>query len=333
MRASLLLSILSLSLLIAPAATATKKKKKKKAPVPSSLYKMCGGIAKKDTKKLSWLYQATGEASLTYSSSPQHHAACWMLKQDRRKPSNPEAFLQRYALATLYVTSTQGNTTQWDWSTTPLKKSNWMHRKTHECSWYGVHCDWKKRVIQLDLGFMKLDGILPRELGLLTRVKDIDFHGNDFQGVLPHKMLNALTSLEYLRLHMNGFFGAIHREIQGLVNLKELHLFGNYMGGTIPTELAALSKLQVLDLYANQLSGTVPRQLASLRNLEYLDLHDNNLVGSVPREICDMKLKSLITDCLGPRPEVECSCCTVCCRGLPEFKCIHVETGKEIQYV
>jgi hypothetical protein len=63
------------------------------------------------------------------------------------------------------------------------------------------------------------------------------------QGVIPHKLMLGLKKLEYLRLHMNGFFGAIHKEIINMSNLKEISIFGNYMGGTIPKELASLKKL------------------------------------------------------------------------------------------
>ena len=88
--------------------------------------------------------------------------------------------------------------------------------------------------------------------------------------------------------------------------------------------------LQVIDLYANQLSGTIPTELGRLKKLQYLDLHDNNLVGRVPQEVCNLKIKEFITDCLGPKPEVDCPCCTVCCHGLPEFKCVRVATGEEV---
>ena len=36
---------------------------------------------------------------------------------------------------------------------------------------------------------------------------------NDFQGVVPHKFIYAMTQLRHLRLHMNGFFGALQKEI------------------------------------------------------------------------------------------------------------------------
>jgi Leucine-rich repeat (LRR) protein len=179
---------------------------------------------------------------------------------------------------------------------------------------------------------MKLDGIIPRELSLLTGLVDLDLHGNDLQGVVPVRIVHALHNLQYLRLHMNGFFGALQREITGLSKLRELYLFGNYFGGTIPAELAELKHLQVIDLYANQLEGTIPSALGKLKQLKFLDLHDNNLTGRVPDAVCALKLPELIVDCLGPRPEVTCDCCTICCRGLPDFKCVDVKTGLEIQY-
>lgn len=60
-------------------------------------------------------------------------------------------------------------------------------------------------------------------------------------------------------------------------------------------------------------------------------MHDNNLTGTVPKEVCKLKLKELVVDCLGPTPEVVCDCCTICCRGLPDFKCVDMRTNQEIQ--
>ena len=186
-----------------------------------------------------------------------------------------------------------------------------------------------KKVKKLILGYMKLDGILPRELALLKKLKELDLHGNDFQGVIPFKMLDSLSNLEYLRLHMNGFFGSLYQEIKGLKSLKELSLFGNYFAGPIPAnEISSLKDLERIDMYANFLTGTIPSELGRLKKLRSLDFHDNDLVGRVPKEICDLKLEELIVDCLGPHPEVQCTCCTVCCRGLPDAKCVDVKTGK-----
>ena len=81
------------------------------------------------------------------------------------------------------------------------------------------------------------------------------------------KVMVGLKKLKYLRIQMNGLFGAIHKEITNMSHLRELYAFGNYFAGTIPRELAKLKKLEILDLYANQLSGTIPSELGKLPKL------------------------------------------------------------------
>ena len=214
---------------------------------------MCAGYPEikggRGEKILSWILQASSENSVLMSTSPQHQAACWMIHKDKRN-QNKDQTMQRYALATLHYASTKSNTTAWDWAMAPGTPQGgyWMSKK-HQCDWYGVHCNMRKLVTSLDLGFLKVDGILPRELYLLGKtLKDVDLHGNDLQGVLPMKMLDGLTHMEYFRLHMNGFFGGLHREIEAMKHLKELHMFGNYISGTIPKELSKLKDLTVIDL-------------------------------------------------------------------------------------
>ena len=339
-----------------------KTKKPKPLPKQSSdsivltreLVNLCKGqnpiAGKRMEKQLRWLIVASGESSILLNTSPQHAAACWMLYVDdmaKSRTSHEYMYQQRYALAVLHYASTKMNTTKWDWhmamdepNVAALSHGNWMRTHTHECDWYGVKCHRRNKVIyDLNLGYMKLDGIIPREISLLTHLKEIDFHANDLQGIVPLRLIVSLPKLEALKLHMNGFFGMLQKELFHLKQLKELILFGNYFGGTIPQELSELKRLQHIDLYANQLEGTIPTSIGLLKQLQSLDLHDNNLIGTVPKEVCDLRkhqLKELIVDCLPvsgqPKAEVTCTCCTICCRGLPDFKCVDVKTGLEIQY-
>jgi hypothetical protein len=184
-------------------------------------------VSRKHDKALQWLFKNVGETNVVSAKAPQHEAACWMFRSG--KGFSP----QRYVLAVIYY-ATKG--AQWDVNT------DWMTSK-HECSWYGVECNAFKTIINLDLGYIKVDGLVPREIGLLTELQDLDLHGNDLQGVIPHKLLTGLKKLEYLRLQMNGMFGAIHKEITTMKNLKHLFLYGNYLAGTIPKDLAKLKKL------------------------------------------------------------------------------------------
>ena len=258
--ALLILLLISTTILDTAAAAAGRKKR---APVvlTRELLNLCQGqralATKAEQKHLKWMVAASGETALLSSISPQNQAACWTLYEDQtsRSRNKESAYLQRYALAVLHFATTKSNTTAWDWpmavDTAPEKANrhgDWLSAG-HECTWYGMVCR-NKVVSELQLGFMKLDGVVPRELSLLTGLRFLDLHANDFQGVVPHKIVDALGNLEYLGLHMNGFFGALHREIVGMRKLKELHLFGNYFGGTIPAELADLKQLEVIDFYA-----------------------------------------------------------------------------------
>lgn len=258
----------------------TAKKPTPQVDLANDLLRMCSGsnpiASARQKKELTWLVEASGKPSLVLSTSPQHQAACWVLYQDRKqsKGRGRDLFLQRYALATLHFATTKTNTTVWDWRMTvdepwaePVR-GRWMSTRHHECDWYGVNCAmFGKQVKRLILGYMKLDGIIPREIYLLPKLKELDLHGNDFQGVLPLKMVDALHNLEYLYLHMNGFFGSLHREIKGLKSLRELRIFGNYFAGSIPgPEIASLKNLQIIDLYANFLTGTIPTELGSLKS-------------------------------------------------------------------
>lgn len=324
------------------------KKKKNKVTLTSDLLNTCDARGASPTKKtrrfeqeMTWLAEVTAKASLVLSSSPQHQAACWILNTDRRQSSSRgrSAYLQRYSLAVLHYATTKSNKTAWDWKMSndepwaAAVHGHWLSTKHHECSWYGVKCSWypQRKVTQLDLGYLKLDGLLPRELSLLTDLTYLDMHANDYQGVVPHRIVDSLTNLRTFNLHMNGFFGSIHSEITAMTELRELRMFGNYFSGPLPKEMSKLKKLQVLDFYANFLSGTIPSALGELKQLTHIDLHDNDLKGSVPDAICRLpKLQELVVDCLGPNPEVSCSCCTVCCRGLPNAKCVNVKTGEEV---
>jgi len=292
------------------------KTKTKKRVLYETHKNICRGlpsISKKHESDLQQLFKTIGESKIA-GKTPQNEAACWMFRQGRSYNS------QRYALAVVYYSSKGA---QWDTNT------NWMTPK-HECSWYGVMCNVFRTVVELDLGYIELEGLIPRELGLLGGLRDLDLHGNDLQGIIPHKLLNGIRSTQYLRLQMNGLFGSIHKEITRMSNLKELYLFGNFFAGTIPKQLSELKKLEIVDLYANQLTGTIPKELAKIPHLKYLDLHDNALSGTMPKEICDKKLDTLIADCHGKFPEVKCDCCTVCCEGLPVLACFDPKTGQQV---
>jgi len=206
-------------------------------------YKALTAKDKRQHAALSLLIDTSSLASIKTKDSPQHKAACWMIYDDSRKidprsKRGKAAFLQRYALVVLYHAT---NGMAW-------KKSDLWLSSSHECKWAGISCYeynflYSGIVERIRLSFNGLDGLLPRELSLLTDLQELDLHGNDIQGVIPHLVLVGLKSLNILKLHMNSMFGVIPKEIGKMTHLKELVLFGNYFAGKIPPEVGQLKNL------------------------------------------------------------------------------------------
>lgn len=149
--------------------------------------KLCQGapvITRKHEKALSWLFKNVAESSIVSVSSPQHEAACWMLRQ-KHSSFSP----QRFVMATIYY-ATKG--ARWDINT------DWMTSK-HECNWYGVKCNMWKSVVELDLGYIKVDGLIPREIGLLQDLKDL---GEHYPATKINQFGRSFIELGYSNFHV-----------------------------------------------------------------------------------------------------------------------------------
>ncbi|KAM0840373.1 hypothetical protein ACQ4PT_059706 [Festuca glaucescens] len=125
-------------------------------------------------------------------------------------------------------------------------------------------------------------GYLPRELGYLVNLEQLDLSSNKLMGSIPDTF-GSLGNLIVLGLWDNQLSGCIPRELSNLVNLEDLELDKNQLMGTIPHTFRNLTKLTILYLGNNQFSGYLPRELGYLVNLEELDLGHNELMGSIPR--------------------------------------------------
>ena len=104
--------------------------------------------------------------------------------------------------------------------------------------------------------------------------------GNQLTGEIP-KELGSLTNLEELNLSFNQLSGEIPTSLGNLANLKELWLVGdplnpvNQLSGALPEELGNLTNLEVLILNNNQLSGELPQSLTGLKKLMSFSFGDN----------------------------------------------------------
>ena len=154
--------------------------------------------------------------------------------------------------------------------------------------------NWSADVEISEWNGLRVGGSPPRVTALiLSRFKPLKLNG-----VIPRE-LGDLTGLEVLSLHSNQLTGGIPPELGKLANLRELSLAGNGLEGSIPWELGMLANLEKLNLYTNRLTGSIPEALGNLENLETLELRKNNLTGCVPEGLFRLRsgqLKSLQTD-------------------------------------
>ena len=93
--------------------------------------------------------------------------------------------------------------------------------------------------------FSSLSGTIPEEIYLLSRLRELNVHGNNifFDG---------------------GFGGTITTELGSLKYLEYLNLQGNRLTGTVPTELGSLPRIFNLLLSGNSLKGAMTNEVCNL---------------------------------------------------------------------
>ena len=225
------------------------------------------------------LLTVSTKESLSQLHTPQLKALDWIANRDplQLEPDSNH-LLQRYALAVLYFA-----TSELGWK----REMNWLS-PLHECEWKadgGVRaCDSNQYITDLSL-WNNLKGILPVELG-------------------------ALTKLQVLYLARNQLHGTIPTELGQLTDLTYLGLQHNRLTGTFPsTSFGALTKLRTLYLEKNDLTGTIQRNdpLCQLR-FDASPIIGQPHTGGVLRQVTS-DCRQLVQ---WKAPEVTCGCCTKC---------------------
>ncbi len=162
------------------------------------------------------------------------------------------------------------------------KNDNWLSNKPVS-DWHGVSVS-NGRVTGLSLGYNRLTGTIPSELGNLSNLTKLSLTNNQLTGAIPTE-LGDLASLTQLELAYNRLADAIPPEMGNLSSLTGLFLSANQLVGAIPTELGDLSHLRRLNLFNNRLTGNIPTELGNLSNLTYLALSQNQLTGTIPPDL------------------------------------------------
>jgi hypothetical protein len=155
----------------------------------------------------------------------------------------------------------------------------WLDSDT-PCIWSGIECTGD-HISHIDLGYNRLAGILPPELGNLSRLHALGLSSNRLHGPIPAELRN-LSELVALEISGNQLAGPLPAELGDLPNLRSLSLAFNQLSGLIPPTLGKIECLESLVLSHNQFNGAIPAELGDLANLVQLYLSHNQLSGTIP---------------------------------------------------
>lgn len=220
------------------------------------------------------------------AGTPQYRAIEFIANQDALFMDVPDPdtsmddafeFLQRYAVSVFYyalgVTNLVSSASTCEW-----------YRSFHNVGGHntniGVLCDGDGRVRHIITQYLNLQGSLPEELGILTRLETLVIPGNNnVYGTIPHA-LHMLTELEMLDLASNNLSGEIPQWIGELTKLNYLSLRDNKLEGTLPLSMANLTDLSLLAVDGNTLTGSI-HVIDNLRDMKYLYLESNQFEQTI----------------------------------------------------
>ena len=183
------------------------------------------------------------------------------------------------------------------------------------CDWEGLECNDDGELTEFRLDGFSLQGTLPNDLVLFTKLEVLDLNFNSIKGTIPAEYGTELTNLQSLNLASNELTGRLPSTLVNLVNLESIWLNGNKLRGTISDKilerwtnlvggdfsennfrghlgfLRTLStkapNLRSLYLEGNQLSGSLPSLgtqasgMVAFPSLEVLDLGHNKITGTI----------------------------------------------------
>ncbi|CAG9466355.1 unnamed protein product [Pedinophyceae sp. YPF-701] len=144
-------------------------------------------------------------------------------------------------------------------------------------------------VTNLHLSDLKLDGPIPEELCLFSRLRELDLDGGRLESepgtghAVPEWVPDCFPDLAELDLSYNRLSGTIPGGIfEKFPQLEEFEISNNRVEGTLPANMGAARKLREIELHNNRLTGTLPPSLSLLNEtLTAITLADNDLSGEL----------------------------------------------------
>ncbi len=153
-------------------------------------------------------------------------------------------------------------------------------------TWTGVTCDskYKKLVTVVELDGYGISGYLSNALGNITTLGYLDLSYNSFYGTIPLRF-SSLTNLAYLDLSQNSLGSSIPSSLSTLTKLNGLILYNNSFTSAFPSELV---NLHLLALYINGNKITsLPTSFGNLSSLKSF-FFDYNEITTLPKDITSL---------------------------------------------
>ncbi|XP_021599237.1 probable LRR receptor-like serine/threonine-protein kinase At1g07650 [Manihot esculenta] len=205
------------------------------------------------------------------------------------------AYLPQAEVEALREIATQLGKRDWNFSVDPCsRESSWETPKSESMPQYNntilCNCtglDGVCHVVRIILKGQDLDGVLPPSIAKLPFFKELDLTRNYLSGNIPREWVS--TKLEILSISVNRLTGQIPSYMGGMTSLKYLNLENNMFYGPVPAELGNLVDLESLILSANNLSGSLPQNLTMITNLTDFRISGNNFSGKIPSLIQNWK--------------------------------------------
>ncbi|CAM8949309.1 unnamed protein product [Rhodiola kirilowii] len=166
----------------------------------------------------------------------------------------------------------------------PLSLSSW-NASLHFCQWPGITCGRRhQRVTALDLAEQHLTGTLSSHIGNLTFLRFLNLSYCNIKGVVPEE-IGQLSRLREFNMLSNALRGNIPLHLTNCSELRIIDLGQNHLTGTIPSQIGSMYKLEMLFMDRNNLTGDIPSMLGNISSLTRLLLSDNRLLGSIPSSL------------------------------------------------
>lgn len=145
-----------------------------------------------------------------------------------------------------------------------------------------------KRLQFLYLGTNLFSGQLPRNLGQLANLRELDLVDNNLTGPLP-KSLGQLQELEYLVISLNSLQGIVSEaHFRNLSRLKIFRANGNKLKFKPSRNWDPPFQLRGLSLRTWQLGPEFPHWIKHMRHLEYLSLATTGIADAIPAWFWDI---------------------------------------------